>query len=98
MGKTCYPVSDHAVLRYLERVCGVDIAAVRRTIYAETAPAIAQGAAGVMKDGVRYSIRSGWVTTLYEGRGLAVRRQHAVAEKKIMRKARNVPIKQEAAE
>lgn len=98
MGKTRYPVSDHAVLRYLERACGVDVAAVRRTIYQATAPAIECEAAGVTIDGINYRIRHGWVTTLYEGHGLAVRRQHAAAEKKIMRRAREVPLKKEAAE
>lgn len=98
MGKVCYPVSDLAVLRYLERVCGVDIAAVRREIHSAAAPAIERGAAGVTRDGLTYRIRHGWVTTLYEGRPLAVRRQHATAEKKIMRRARKVPLKIEAAE
>ena len=98
MGKICYPVSDLAVLRYPDRVCGVDIAAVRREIYSAAAPAIERGATGVTKGGLNFRIRHGWVTTLHEGPGLAVRRQHAIATKKIMRKARDVPLKIEAAE
>lgn len=52
-------VTDHAILRYLERVMGVDVEWVRRTIAANTAAAVAMGATSVSKDGVTYSIREG---------------------------------------
>ena len=40
MKKSIHPVSDHAVLRYLERVHGVDVEAVRREV---DRPPVGQG-------------------------------------------------------
>lgn len=86
------PVSDHAVLRYLQRVCGVDIDAVRRGIHAATETARELDARGVTVDGVVYRIKSGYVATCFAGEEPGARGQHLAAAKKILRKSRNVPI------
>lgn len=49
-------VTDHAVLRYLERVRGLDIEALRREIGARVDRACAAGASGVQIDGFTYQI------------------------------------------
>lgn len=48
-------VTDHAVLRYMERVMGLDVEAVRRRI-ADTCRDIGS-ATSLKKDGFRYEIR-----------------------------------------
>lgn len=89
------PVSDHAVLRYLQRVCGVDIDAARRLIHEEAKTAIAQGARGASVNGIVYRLRHGYVTTCFAGEPFIVQDQHRTAAKKILRRSRNVPILQE---
>jgi len=85
-------VSDHAVLRYLQRVCRVDVDKVRRLIRDETEMARSQGARGTTVNGIAYRLQAGYVTTCFTGAPLAVRYQHQVAAKQILRKSRNVPI------
>ncbi|GIT85428.1 hypothetical protein [Roseobacter sp. OBYS 0001] len=59
-------VSDHAVLRYLERVYGVDIDGVRARITEITAEGRENGACGIKADGVSYKIsKSGRVVTVH---------------------------------
>lgn len=86
------PVSDHAVLRYLQRVCGVDVDQVRRRIYDDTALAAHEGAFGCKVNGIVYRLKGGYVTTVTAGEPRAVKMQHADAVKKILRKSRDVPI------
>ena len=50
-------VTDHAVLRYLERVAGMDIEALRRRIGHAVEGAIEHEAAGVVIDGFTYMVR-----------------------------------------
>lgn len=50
-------VSDHAVLRYLQRVGGFDIERLRAEIAARVEGAAEAGASGVVIDGFRYCIR-----------------------------------------
>lgn len=64
-----YPVTDHAVLRWLERVAMVDIEEVRRQIYSETREALKSGATRVVINGTDYRIKNGTVITLVQGRG-----------------------------
>lgn len=64
MKKSRTPVTDHAVLRYLERVRGVDVEHIRRTIGARVDQAVAQGACGIIIDGFTYKIDGGVVTTV----------------------------------
>ncbi|MFN4172767.1 MAG: hypothetical protein ACK4GW_13535 [Pseudorhodobacter sp.] len=52
-------VSDHAVLRYLERVGGFEIESLRAEIAARVSDAAAIGASGVVIDGFSYKIRPG---------------------------------------
>ena len=52
-------VSDHAVLRYLERVGGFDIDRLKREIPARLQPAASAGARGVVIDGHSYLIEQG---------------------------------------
>lgn len=60
-----FRVSDHAVIRYLERVQGVDVEAVRREISQVVATAEDHpGASGVVLNGLRYKVRDGVVTTI----------------------------------
>lgn len=87
------PVSDHAVLRYLERILGVDVDTVRRTIHDETRLAIHEGARGVVANGVVYRLQRGYVTTCLAGEPAAVKFQHMAARKKILRTSRNVPLR-----
>lgn len=67
-------VSDHAVLRYLERVHGVDVAAVRKAIKREAARAAKLGATGVRIEGVSYKLayQPGYAVVVTVIRGLAL--------------------------
>lgn len=56
-------VTDHAVLRYLQRVHGVDVELVRETIAAAVAHAL-PGTASVHAAGLRFVIRDGRVVTV----------------------------------
>lgn len=49
-------VSDHAVLRYLERVGGFDIDGLRRNIAERVGPAVRAGATGVNIDGFAFRV------------------------------------------
>ncbi|WP_226779541.1 hypothetical protein [Oceaniglobus trochenteri] len=65
MKKSIAPVSDHAVLRYLERVKGLDVEAVRREIgHLVDIHLDHPGASGVINGGFSYRIRGGVVTTV----------------------------------
>ena len=64
MKKSRIPISDHAVLRYLERVQGMDIERIRREIGARVDIAVDLGACGVIIDGFNYRIDGGVVTTV----------------------------------
>jgi len=57
-------VSDHAVLRYLERVYGVDITRLRSRILKDTELAREHAAEAITCDGTRYVLsKSGKVVT-----------------------------------
>lgn len=58
-------VTDHAVLRYVERVHGVDLAAVRRTIRRAVARGVERDASGVIRDGLTFRLSGEVVTTVY---------------------------------
>ncbi|MET4128378.1 hypothetical protein [Roseovarius sp. MBR-6] len=64
MKKPRHPVTDHAVLRYLERVEGVDIEAIRCRIGHLADRAIEMGANGVVSGGFVYRIDGGHVVTV----------------------------------
>lgn len=64
MKKPRVTVSDHAVLRYLDRVLGVDVEHLRRQIGQRVAHAAHQGACGIIIDGYSYKIENETVTTV----------------------------------
>lgn len=57
-------VTDHAVLRYIERVGGFDVEAVRQHIAKVCAEAVAAGATTLKHDGIRFTFSTGAVTTV----------------------------------
>jgi len=59
------PVTDHAVLRYLERVAGVDVEAIRNRIYDQIKDPLAAGASGVISNGIAYRFIGSKVTTIW---------------------------------
>lgn len=54
MKKPLAHVTDHAVLRYLERVQGIDVEAVRNDLGCRVDAAVQAGAAATVSDGIRY--------------------------------------------
>ena len=62
-------VSDHAVLRYLERFCDVDVKAVRDAISVTLEPIVEAGASSYAVNGMRFEIRDKVVTTVYPTEG-----------------------------
>ncbi|MGR3273355.1 hypothetical protein DU478_17560 [Thalassococcus profundi] len=65
MKKPLHPVTDHAVLRFLERVRGEDIEAVRSEIGRTVALGLEHGASAVVSGGFIYELsRSGRVITV----------------------------------
>lgn len=61
--KPSVQVSDHAVLRYLERKGGFDIERLRLEIGKRAEPAHQAGATSVIVDGIAFLIANGVVTT-----------------------------------
>ena len=57
-------VSDHAMLRYLERVVGIDVDLHRRDVERRVALAVELGACGLISDSFRYVISDVRVTTV----------------------------------
>jgi hypothetical protein len=66
MKKPIVIVTDHAVLRYLERVMLVDVESLRCRIGQRVDRAVAAGASAVIVEGFRYALREGYVTTVLE--------------------------------
>ena len=64
MKKPIASVSDHAVIRYLERVKGIDIESLRREIGRRVDRAAELGATGCILDGFEYRMKDGAVTTV----------------------------------
>jgi hypothetical protein len=58
------PVSDHAVLRYLERISGVDVEGIRQRIWAQTRSAVGMQAKKTTVGGITFVIRNGHVITV----------------------------------
>lgn len=61
-------VSDHAVLRYIERVKGVDLEALRREIAALVGPTVQVGATKVYDGTFTYLLDRNIVVTVARGR------------------------------
>lgn len=58
------PVTDHAVLRYMERVHGFDIDAVRRHIWKICEASALIGATCLRSEGVKFEFTNGKVVTV----------------------------------
>lgn len=65
MKKSRLPVTDHAIIRYLERVEGMDIEGLRRKIGHRVKRGIELGASGVVLNGVCYKLNDGVVCTVW---------------------------------
>lgn len=64
-----FRVTDRAVIRYLERVQGIDVDAIRREISGRVSVADDHpGASGVIVDGMRYKITDGVIVTIKPAR------------------------------
>lgn len=61
-------ITDHAVVRYLERVKGIDIEATRSEIADIVKRGVALGAQSVLVDGMRYRLEGNHVVTVVEKR------------------------------
>lgn len=60
-------VTDHAILRYLERAHGLDTMVVRRYLSGRATNAARLGAIGVTIDGVKLVLRDHTVVTALKG-------------------------------
>lgn len=82
------PVTDHALLRYLQRVCGFDVEKIRNEIATDTVRAICQsGATSIILDGVIFKIRSnGTIGTVVTNKPSGPKRRR---RKKKLRKTRS---------
>lgn len=66
--KKTFPVTDHAVLRWIERHGFVDVEAIRERIYTETREALKSGATRLTINGTEYRMDKGVVVTLVDQR------------------------------
>lgn len=60
-------VTDHAVVRYLERALGLDVEAVRTEIARAVKRGIAEGASGVRVGGLWFRLEGAVVVTVLPG-------------------------------
>lgn len=60
-------ISDHVLIRYLARICGVDIEAIKAQIMTENVvSAIRAGATAVTQNGVKFVVRDFCLVTVLE--------------------------------
>lgn len=60
-------ISDHAMLRYLERAMGIDVAALKaKLLTAEVKDAIRAGASAIFVDGIRFKVQDNTIVTVTE--------------------------------
>ena len=78
-------VSDHAVLRYLERAMGLNIELVREHILTVCAAPAAFGAVSVRADGLRFEISCRTITTVTPDHQTPTKTTQARAQRKIAR-------------
>lgn len=57
-------VTDHAVVRYLERVLGMNVGAIREQIEDDCRAAMSVGAASLKKDGFQYHFEGATVLSV----------------------------------
>lgn len=81
-------VTDHAVIRYLERAMGLNIEIVRDHIASLCAGPAAYGATALRAEGVKFEIVNGAVTTVVPDTGTTInktsreRNQHKIERKR----------------
>lgn len=78
-------VSDHALIRFLERECDIDLSDARAYLERRVAEAVAAGASALYRDGFTYVLRDGRLITIHPGRPQCIVRQGARASRKIAR-------------
>lgn len=66
MKKSAVHVTDHALLRYIQRVLGVDIELHRRQVGRSIDKVMIEGACGVIIEGFSYRLEGMTVTTVVE--------------------------------
>lgn len=76
-------VTDHALIRYLERGIGADMAGLRKRIKRRVQRAVKHGANAVTIDGVRFVLVDGNVVTVTETRGHRERRKKRASRRRI---------------
>ena len=59
------PVTNLAVIRYLERVASIDVEAIRARIQNDTKQALAEGASGLVANGISYRFKNGKVVSVW---------------------------------
>ncbi|PVE25409.1 hypothetical protein DC522_05805 [Microvirga sp. KLBC 81] len=59
-------VSDHALLRYLERACGMEIEAMREELAGILSAIVRPGRQTIVRDGLRFIFRGNILTTVYQ--------------------------------
>lgn len=73
MKKPIAIVTDHAVLRYLERVQGVDVESARLELGFMVDDAVRQGALATVADGIRYVLVDGRLVTCVAVKSVSLR-------------------------
>lgn len=67
---TPHPISDHALLRYMERVQGIDVLKLKDDLlkrYPTVGAALKSGATSITVDGISFVMKNGVVTSVIEG-------------------------------
>ncbi len=59
-------VTDHAVLRYLERAHGLDVEAIRNHLAGRAMTGVQLGASAVIIEGVKLILKDGVLITVYK--------------------------------
>lgn len=66
-------ITDHALLRWLERVHGIDVDGFRQRLHDESKPYLDAGAKAWTRGGATYIARGGRLVTVKTGREMKVR-------------------------
>jgi hypothetical protein len=75
------PVTDHALVRYLERAKGFDMEAVRKHIAELCANGVRVGANCIRAEGVKFEIENGRVITCTPGGGFSNTKRQKFAQR-----------------
>lgn len=92
MAKETFRVTDHALIRYLERAMGLNVEIVRQHIQGICEGPAAVGAVSVRAEGVRFEIRNNTVLTVAPDRSNPSNTGRAMVQDHIQRKKREQQI------